>query len=142
MAKLSMFVVCDNINNINVNAGGEIRSVPQLTAPQVVLRPMFIPGSFSFGIAAGVVGVNLQEKTKVRFTIANPEGKIINDSGETEFPIIDQADSLPTEYQGFMLSMDIRNIVFEMPGDYIFTLFVNGEEAGSHEIPVFEGNKL
>jgi hypothetical protein len=137
MAKLSMFMLCNAINNLQQGNG----SIPQLIGPQTVLRPQFIPGNFSFGIAVGVTDVNLHENHKIRFIIADPDGKIVQDSGESDFSAIEKADTLPAEYQGFALSIDIRNLIVEKEGAFKFELFMNGSTVGEHEIPIFCGEK-
>jgi len=140
MPKLTMFVVCDSVGSFTPQPNV---SIPQLTGPQVVLRPVFIPGTFSFGIAAGVLGVDLKHNNEVQFTIKAPNGSIIQDSGKSSIPILAaiEEDVLPDEYQGFMLTLDVRNLIIEEEGVYTFTLMINDEIIGSHEIPIFTGKR-
>lgn len=138
MPNITMFLVCDSINNFSPQP--EI-NIPQLMGPQCVLRPQFIPGTFSFGLAVGVAGVDSNEQNTIRFTITNPAGAIIQNSGDNVFPPIGIDDTMPKEYQGFMLSLDIRNLLIEKEGVYTFTLYVNNVEIGHKEIPVFKGRK-
>lgn len=133
-----MFMICDAVNSATPNPN---INIPQLSGPQVVLRPKFIPGNFSFGIAAGVIGVDLSTNNDVRFTISSPDGTIIQDSGSASFPALANEDTLPSEYQGFMLTLDVRNLVIEKEGIYKFRLWINGEEIGAHDIPIFSGKK-
>lgn len=135
MAKVTMFMLCDTVNNIPGPKG----QIPHLVAPQVVLRPMFIPGNFSFGIAIGVRGLNLQQPTKLKFTITAPDGTVLQDSDETEIPAIGMGDTLPIEHQGFMMNLDIRNLVVQEEGLYKISLCVNGESLEEQEIPIFRG---
>lgn len=44
MAKLFSFTICDSINNLPASGG----TVPMLIAPQIALRPQFVPGNFSW----------------------------------------------------------------------------------------------
>ena len=64
MAKLTAFMLCDSISAIPVPEGGVLQ---QLVSPQIALRPQFIPGNFSFGVAVGVQGVNLHITNRIRF---------------------------------------------------------------------------
>ena len=48
MEKITSFTICESIANMG--------PAPALVAPQTILRPQFIPGSFSFGIAVGISG--------------------------------------------------------------------------------------
>lgn len=138
MPTLTTFTVCESVGNFapqpNVN-------IPQLNGPQAVLRPYFIPSSFSFGISAGVIGVDSKKSNSVRFLIKNPEGIIIQDSGESMFPALSEDDSLPNDYQGFVLTLDIRNLIIEEQGVYVFELFVNDESIGTRDIPIFPAKR-
>lgn len=138
MPTLTMFTVCNSIGDLNPQPGV---SIPTLNGPQAVLRPLFIPSSFSFGISAGVIGIDLTKPNSIRFVITNPDKKIIQDSGESGFPALPEGDSLPIEYQGFMLTLDIRNLVIEKEGVYVFELYVNGVSAGAREIPIFAAKR-
>lgn len=134
MATITTFMICDNIENVPTSGGG---AVPRLVAPQVALRPQFVPGNFSFGVAVGVCDVNLHKRIVLQYTITDPKGKLVQDSGPTEFPAIDAPDTMPSEFQGFVMSIDVRNLMITAEGKYLFTLYIDGELIGSHEIPVF-----
>lgn len=136
MAKLVSFMICDTVNNIPGPTNEGV--IQTLVAPQIAVRPQYIPGNFSFGIAVGVAGVDLEKENAVRFAVEDPEGHSIQDSGYSPLPKIPAKDEMPKEYQGFMLSMDIRNLPIEKEGSYIFALYINGEEVGRKEIPVFK----
>lgn len=140
MAKLFSFTICDSISNVSAGAMG---MVPTLVSPQIVLRPQYIPGNFSFGIAIGISEIDLNQTNKMRFTITNPKGEIVHDSNESELPIPPEGkgDSLPAELQGFMMCIDIRNLAIPCEGVYIFSIFFNGENIASHEIPIYKGLK-
>lgn len=132
-----MFMLCDSINNIPIPSGGVLQ---QLVSPQVVLRPQFVPGNFSFGIAVGVQDVNLHVTNRIRFTISDSRGTIIQDSGISEFPPIPEnsPEAMPVEYQGFLMNMDIRNLVIRENGVYLFSIYVNDELAGTQSVPIYQ----
>lgn len=135
MADLITFVVGDAISNTMTD--GE-RSVPALVAPQIALRPQFIPSSFSFGIVVGIAGVDLKTENRVRIAISDPEENIIYSLGENELPRMPIEDTMPQEFQGFMLAIDIRNLPIQCEGEYSFSLYLNGECVGNKKIPVFK----
>ena len=135
MARIAAFMLCDAINNINAPDGS---TVPQLVSPRTVIRPSIIPGSFSFGIAIGIEDIDLKQRNKIKFEIVSPDGEILQASGENELPIFDNNDDiLPVEYQGFTLSIDIRNLVIKNAGVYKFKFFVNDNNIGTQRIPIF-----
>ena len=135
MAKVTMFMLCDTINN---NPGPK-GMIPHLVAPQLVLRPVFIPGNFSFGIAIGVQGINIKQAIKLGFSLIAPSGKILQQVDNAELSPIQNEDTLPPEYQGLVLNLDIRNLVIQEEGVYKFALCVNGESLEEQDIPIFRG---
>lgn len=130
-------MLCDSISAIPVPEGGVLQ---QLVSPQIALRPQFIPGNFSFGVAVGVQGVNLHITNRIRFTISDSQGNVIQDSGISEFPPLPEntPETMPAEYQGFLMNMDIRNLVIHKDGEYLFSLYVNDELVGTQSIPIFQ----
>lgn len=135
MAKIVTFMICDAINNIPSPSG---EMIPQLVAPQIAVRPQFIPGNYSFSISVGVRDVDLKRVNQIRFTITSPTGVILQDSGNSDFPPTGKPDIIPLEFQGFTLSMDVRNIVIHEEGLYTFSLYINDIVIGTQEIPIFK----
>lgn len=139
MPKLTSFMICDAINNMPIKqADGKINNVPALFAPVQALRPQFVPGNFSFGIAVGISDIDLNVSNKMLIRIKNPNDKIVHDSGIKEIPPAPHIDNkLPKEYQGFIMCIDIRNLSIDVEGIYIFELFLNDELMEKKEIPIF-----
>lgn len=135
MAKLVSFIVCESLNNMPAGNAGV---VTMLIAPQIALRPQFIPGNFSFGISIGISGIDLKKANKTKLVITSPNGEVLYDSGENELPIITKPDSLPEEYQGFMISIDIRNLTIPCEGAYTFSFYLNGEKFASQCVPIYK----
>lgn len=133
MVKVVYFFVCDSISN--EPRGG--RSVLTITAPQISLRPQVLPSNFSFGVAAGVVGVDAEKKNTIQFKIMAPNGKMVHDTKETPLPTGEKDNKLPEEWQGMMMAFDIRNLLFEEEGIYRFNLYVNGNLLEEHLVPVY-----
>lgn len=134
MAKISSFMICESVMNIQMPQG---ESVPQLHAPLSVLRPPYIPGSYSFGISLGITGASFTSDNKVRLGILSPDGTEIFNSGEINLGKIPEEKIIPLQYQGFVLTTDIRNLVFPREGLYYAEVTINGESAGKHPFPVY-----
>lgn len=133
MAKLVSFLLCDAMQQMPTQNG----SVPVLVAPQIGLRPQFVPGNFSFVISAGFADVDLCAANRMRVTVASPGGALVYDSGENELPV-EQGDSvLPREAQGFMLTMDVRNMAVPEEGAYPVSFFLNGACVCTCQIQVY-----
>lgn len=114
--------------------------VQQLISPQVVLRPQFIPGNFSFGIAIGIQGIDLSIVNKIKINILDTHKNILQDSGWIEVPPTrsDIPETLPEKYRGFVMNMDIRNLVIREEGEYSFLIYVNEKLIGTQYIPIFK----
>lgn len=138
MIKVITFMLCDAINNVTLPNGSV---VPQLSAPTAVLRPQFIPGLFSFGVAIGLLGVNVHQENKIKFVIVDPDGVTIQSSGESSVPVFTDEDTLPADLQGFAMSIDVRNLVIQKSGIYTFKFYINDEEVCAKDIPIFEAKK-
>lgn len=134
MAKLCSFIVCESLNSLP----GENGLVPMLVAPQIALRPQFVPGNFSFGLAFGISEINLKVNNKFRFNITSPDGAIVYDTGEKELPVLSKPDTLPPEYQGFSMTTDIRNLAVPCEGAYSFSIYLNGDEIATKKVPIFK----
>ena len=135
MAKVTMFMLCDSVNNVPGPQG----AISHLVSPQLVLRPVFIPGNFSFGISIGVQDLDIKKPIKLGFTIAAPDGKVLQRGDDAEIPPMNLEDTLPPEQQGLMLNLDIRNLVIHEEGVYKFTLRVNGDPLETQMIPIYRG---
>lgn len=135
MARITAFVICDNIETVPVPNGGVVQ---KLTTPLLALRPKFIPGNFSFGIFVSVQGLDITQSHGMRFQIKSPTGKVILNSDEAKLPPPPVVDALPREFSGMGLAMDIRNLTVEQEGAYSFELFVDGVSVGVREFGVFQ----
>ncbi len=136
MPKLVNFMICDTINNV-VDANG--RNTTNLVNPLMVLRPQVIPSGYSFGISFGVADIDLNKVNKLGFSITNPNGDIVEELAEADFPAAIPVDSnLPSKYQGLTISIDIRNMMISVEGEYVFTVFINGEKIEEIIIPAYK----
>ena len=109
MAKISLFLLCDSVENIQAKDN----TITHLVSPQDVLRPLYIPSSFSFGLSVGVRGLDISLPITLRFIVCDPDGNTIQDSGENTISIGTYDDILPVEHQGFVANIDVRN--FNVP---------------------------
>ena len=133
MAEITMFMLSESINNVQIGDN----FVPQLTSPRVVLRPKEIPGEISFGIAVGITGLDTSVDNDISFTITNPQKEVSPSAKATLRKSEDQ--SVPKEFQGFMLCADIRKFRISTSGIYKFTLYINENKTGEQTIPVYKG---
>lgn len=134
MAHIYSFTLCDSINNQSNQTGSTLL----LANPQIALRPQFIPGNFSFGISFGISDIDISIANHIIFTISNPSGKTVFDSGDNELLPAPSDDNLPNEYKGFMICFDIRNLPIEQEGVYKLQVCINGTPIGEKDIPIFK----
>ncbi len=137
MPKISAFILCDSVNNMPLPDGN---SVPTLINPQVVLKPQFIPTTFSFGFSVGILDMKPDIQNKVKLLIMDPEeSKTVQDLGEIEiYPgLIGQ--NQPDSFSGCTITASVQNVPIEKQGVYKLSVFVNGQNIGSKDIPIFKG---
>lgn len=137
MHRITMFMLGESVANVPTTNGTN----PQLVNPVVVLRPAYIPGNFSFGVALGVQGVdsNANATNKIRFEILSPSGEVVQNSPEITLPPHEEDLILPLEYQGLALTLDIRNMRIPEEGLYKFCFYVNGQLLNPQEFAVYRG---
>lgn len=133
MEKIATFLICDSIENIPKGNG----MLPIVNAPQLVLRPMFVPGVISFAIVLGIKGMDLNKNNKINVQICTPNGEALQNI-ENNLPVTPKTDSLPDEYNGCMMFVDIRNMVVMNDGDYLVNISVNDNVIGQEVIPVYK----
>jgi len=132
MAEIATFMICDGVQ-IPAPA---MASAPSLIAPNIALRPDFIPSNYSFGLSVGVRGVNTSMSNHFRLIIRDPQGGEVH-AFQHECPPEPTKDALPEEYRGFIFSLDLRNVPLTVEGCYTVTILVNHEEAGTRLLPVY-----
>ncbi|MDF1495229.1 hypothetical protein [Caproiciproducens sp. CPB-2] len=137
MAKLSFFIYSEAIQSVPPMQPPK----PVITGPLMVLTPIRIPGNYSFAISFGILGFNITQSNKLQIVFSDPNGVSIQDTGVVELPADQGQGNLPPEYQGLVLNMDYRNVLFRNEGDYKTTVFLNGEDIGGSVIPVIASEK-
>ncbi|HIX23773.1 MAG TPA: hypothetical protein IAA09_02300 [Candidatus Lachnoclostridium avicola] len=120
MAELTNFIYCINAERIPSKDGksDSVNAIGVLSS----LTPEFVPGTFSFSIIFSVLDVNISESNTIRITFfkEGEEDNLVDSDVITISPLSQDTDEvkLPPKYQGFNMSMDFRNVVFEQEGLY------------------------
>lgn len=138
MANISTFMLCGAIEKIgdrNINA-------VQLISPQVLLCPPCIPGSFSFGLSAGIVNLDTSISHDFYFEIVDPNNDVIYKADKQKINCLTSKITIPIKYQGFMFCSDIRNLMLKMAGEYIFKVYVDEKEIDKRCFSVYSENIL
>ncbi|WP_028392712.1 hypothetical protein [Bacillus cihuensis] len=122
---------------------GNVQSI-QVIDPQNVFRPTFIPGTFSFAVTFGVLGLDPDKKNVLRFEIKDPNEVNVVETPHIDIPPnINFDDSiLPKESNGFIFNMDFRNIAFRLEGKYTAYIHVNHENIGGFPVLVYPQERL
>lgn len=133
VTKVSVFVYSDSAQPEPTPQGNKLH----IMNPQHILRPMFIPGQFSFAIMFGILDFDVSSPHTLRYTFSSPEGTILIDTGDNIKlpPITDpQMDDLPIDMRGFLTSLDFKNVVFQTEGEYKSEIFFDSVSLGTFEI--------
>lgn len=134
MAYISSFTYCDSIQNEMTANGPRTKIINPLQA----IAPFAIPGNYSFAIACAVAGFDVNVKNSVRIQLQTEEGEVINDTGEIEFQLPEEAlkNNQPAIMQ---FNLDFRNLVLPKTGVYSTIVSFNGNQIGEYKIPVIIG---
>lgn len=132
MARIKTFLYCENIENQITPVGPKT----SLNGPLAALRPVFIPGMFSFSIFMSMEDVELETSHRFKIIFKHEEtGEVIIDTGDGEIPSQNVEGNLPKEIRGIMLNMDFRNVILRNEGYYVSEIYFDGEPIG--EFPIY-----
>jgi len=134
MANLANFLYCLNAERQQAPQGqGEsINAMGVLT----VLTPEFVPGLFSFSIIFSILDIDSTSDSQIKIVFKDNTGKELINTGNIIMPPVptDVGIRLPSEYVGYNLSMDFRNVVFENEGEYTTDVYFNNALLGTNPI--------
>jgi hypothetical protein len=132
MAKVSTFLYCEGVQNDVTPTGPKMHII----GPMQILTPMFIPSMFSFSVVIGIIDTNMKMPHKFRLLLKGPDEQIIIDTGESIIPINNAKviPNLPEDMQGFMGSIDFRNVAIRQEGTYEIEVFFDDESMGKFPI--------
>lgn len=101
------------------------------------ITPEYIPGSFSFSIMIGLSGLDTGKQHTMSIVFGKGNEKPLVNTPEVTIPVQESNQTnLPGEAQGFVLSMDLKNVVFEEEGIYSTKVRVDNQELGEYKIYV------
>lgn len=133
-------MICDTMNNVPMPGGSVGLNILNIVNPQLLLTPTYIPGNFSFCVVVGVQDVKPADSStntiKLKFELLTPKGKLLQQSA-ADLPM-SNTQNIPEQYQGFLMSFDLRNLPIEEEGAYVLKLYVDDVLIGDKEIPIFK----
>ena len=147
MEKISTFMYAENsmqvpTQNPNQNSTTELKL--QIVSPLLIISPIFVPGTFSFSIIAGILGVDLSKAHKMDIIFSNNETKeelaVYRDVQLGPVPQ-NNASGLPVDLQGLTFSANLQNVKFENDGIYNTAIYLDGKKLGDFPIPVRQKTK-
>lgn len=137
MPELAAFTICDNVQNVSLPTG---QMFPQISSPCIALRPQYIPSNFSFGIVIGIRNANISASNNLCLEIFGPSGEITYNSGGLEIPADHGKSSLPEQYHGFVIILDVRNMPIAIEGCYTVKITLNGSLVSTQSLPIYKGD--
>ena len=134
MANLSYFLYCLNAERQQSPQGESINANGVLT----VLTPEFVPGLFSFSIIFSILDIEGSSDSLIKIVFKDNSGNELINTGNISMPPVptEEGIRLPSQYIGYNLSMDFRNVVFESEGEYTTDIYFNDTLIGSKPIYV------
>ncbi|WP_455793016.1 DUF6941 family protein [Clostridium butyricum] len=131
MERISTFVYCESVQNENTPTG--IKN--NILGPMNALRPMYIPGTFSFSIFLSILGIDLSKTHIMKIIFTDGKENIVN-TGDSQLPAQDLEPDLPESERGFMMNMDLRNVVLKKEGIYKTQVYFDDKLLGEYPIYV------
>lgn len=130
MAFVSSFVYCDRIQEMMTPDG----PVSQVVSPIQGLRPINLPGNYSFAIACSICDFDGRKKNKVKIKCLDPIGTDVLGCETIDIePIGEAAQGIGTTLN---INLDFRNVVLRMAGVYTSVVYFNDEKIGEYKIGV------
>ena len=122
MADVISLVICENIQPIytpNPNGGFDIH--PNIVSPLTVIQPIAVPGNYSFSIFGTIRdnGINQDTLNKMCLKIIAPNGNMVFSTGSLNIT------SEAAVNNDFSFSIDLRNFVFLLEGEYSIDISYN-----------------
>lgn len=131
MTSLKSFIYCEGIDT-NLTPNGP---KPSLVSPLATLTPMFIPSMYSFSIFMSIQHDELNCNNSFRIVFRKKDSDLaIVDSGNQILPTLNIESDLPKEARGFMINMDLKNVVIKEEGMHTCDVYINNNLIGSSEI--------
>ena len=138
MPQIVSFILADDVAPSGA-VGPNNTPVPALINPQPVLRPQYIPGTYSFAFSLSVRDIDITQGIKMSLSFEDPDGNKVANSMAVNIPpkSIQEDPEIPSEYRSFTVNISVRNIPFEKTGIYHLTSEINGVTLEKQPIPVF-----
>ncbi|MEY9975699.1 hypothetical protein [Lysinibacillus sp. RC79] len=131
---ISSFMFFDDSQHIP-NSGAPGMSM-HLINPQNTIKTPFIPSSFSFAVAFGIVSIDTEQSHVLSFQLIDPEGNFVVDTSEIQLNAEPgNNDNIPIEARGYNFNLNLRNVQLQYKGKYTGRVTVDHEIIG--EFPLF-----
>lgn len=137
MAYISSFVYCDNIQR---EMTADKAPMTHIFNPLQVLKPISLPGNFSFSIMCNVSGFDIQQENIFSLQFISPNGDVLQDTGDIPLRLPQEAVEQKKKTNAMQMCMDFRNIVIREYGEHKTIVKMNNEVIGEFRIPVIEGD--
>lgn len=133
---ISSFMFSDETQNVQTQPQS---ASLHLINPLNVIRPHFVPGSYTFAMSFGILRLLLTQSHNLQIIMKSPSGKISLDTGviyiSQPAPV---EDDLPLEAHGMMFNFNFRNVPFEENGEYLTTIIIDEQEIGEYPLFVYQ----
>ena len=133
MKHMISFVYCDKITKEFNPANGAMNR--NISSQLNDLRPINIPGNFTFSIACSISHVDADQNNHIAFCFISPEGKELLPRIEADIPR--GALVAPTgETANLNMDVEYRNLILMSEGLYKTQVIFNDEILGEYPIEV------
>lgn len=142
MPEISTFMYVDGSFN-ETDSTGQQRL--HLVSPMHIFTPVFVPGTLSFSVVFGILGIDNEKSHNLDFVFHNPTTKEnLVEIKQIHLPVNNDpgVNGLPKDLRGVMLNLSFQNVVFRNDGEYFSEIFLDNESLGKFPISVHGREKL
>lgn len=137
MAKISTFIYAESAMQEMTPQGPKLHIV----SPLLIIRPIFVPGTFSFSIIFGILDYDIKVNHKVHILFTDENEERLVDSGIMNVSAANSNNKgnikeLPRDMEGSIMNMSLQNVIFRKEGTYKTHVIFDDEEIGSYPIKV------
>lgn len=113
-----------------------------LTMPLEFIILPFVPTTYSFAIITCITEFDVTQTHIVKMLLSFKDDKsVIYNTGDIIKPA--EPDNplrkkIPSQFVGFSLGVDMRNVIFQKEGIYVLSVYFDNEKIGERELYVVE----
>ena len=131
---INSFVYCDKVTNEVNPANNTVNR--NIVSPLNELRPINIPGNYTFSVSCGISGIDPATENHISFRFIYPSDNKEISLIEATIPNNSLLVEAGQQYSNLNLDVEYRNLVLNAEGTYKMEVELNNKKLGEYFIEV------